>query len=97
MIKEFHAKNIFNKINCSLIFNSDINILTGINGSGKTTILKLIWYILSGNIERIFLENVFFQSLLLITNKYRISLENKGIKKKTVKIDLFDMRGKVLL
>ena len=97
MIKEFHAKDIFNKINCDLIFNSDINILTGINGSGKTTILKLIWYILSGNIERIFLENVFFQSLLLITNKYRISLENKGIKKKTVKIDLFDMRGKVLL
>jgi predicted ATPase len=96
MIKEFHAKNIFNKINCDLIFNSDINILTGINGSGKTTILKLIWYILSGNIERIFLENIFFQNLLLITNKYKISLENKGIKKKTVKIDLFDMRGKVL-
>ncbi|GAH61246.1 unnamed protein product [marine sediment metagenome] len=61
MIKEFHAKNIFNKINCDLIFNSDINILTGINGSGKTTILKLIWYILSGNIEEIFLENIFFQ------------------------------------
>ena len=97
MIKEFHAKNIFNKINCDLIFNSDINILTGINGSGKTTILKLIWYILSGNIERIFLENIFFQSLLLITNKYKISLESKDTKKKTIKIDLSDVKGKVLL
>ncbi len=97
MIKEFHAKNIFNKINCDLIFNSDINILTGINGSGKTTILKLIWYILSGNIERIFLERIFFQSLLLITNKYKISLESKDTKKKTIKIDLSDMKGKVLL
>jgi len=100
MIKEFHAKNIFNKINCDLTFNSDINILTGINGSGKTTILKLIWYILSGNIERIFLENIFFQNLLLITNKYKISLENKNIKKKSIesiKIDLFDMKGKTLL
>ena len=97
MIKEFHAKNIFNKINCDLIFNSDINILTGINGSGKTTILKLIWYILSGNIEEIFLENIFFQNLLLITDKYKILLESKGIKKKTIKIDLFDMKGKVLL
>lgn len=97
MIKEFHAKNIFNKINCDLIFNSDINILTGINGSGKTTILKLIWYILSGNIERIFLERIFFQSLLLITNKYKISLESKDTKKKIIKIDLSDMKGKVLL
>lgn len=97
MIKEFHAKNIFNKINCDLIFNSDINILTGINGSGKTTILKLIWYILSGNVERIFLENIFFQNLLLITNKYKISLENKGIRKKTIKIDLSDIKGKSLL
>ena len=97
MIKEFHAKNIFNKINCDLIFNSDINILTGINGSGKTTILKLIWFILSGNIERIFLENIFFQSLFLITNKYKISLESKDTKKKTVKIDLSDVKGKVLL
>ncbi len=97
MIREFHAKNIFNKINCDLIFNSDINILTGINGSGKTTILKLIWYILSGNIESIFLENIFFQNLLLITNKYKISLENKDIRKKTIKIKLSDMKGKVLL
>jgi len=97
MIKEFHAKNIFNKINCDLIFNPDINIITGINGSGKTTILKLIWYILSGNIERIFLENIFFQNLLLITNKYKILLESKGIKKKTIRIDLSDMKGKALL
>ena len=97
MIKEFHTKNIFNNINCDLIFNPDINILTGINGSGKTTILKLIWYILSGNIERIFLENIFFQNLLLITNNYKISLESKDIKNKTFKIDLSDMEGKVLL
>jgi predicted ATPase len=97
MIKEFHAKNIFNKINCDLIFNPDINILTGVNGSGKTTILKLIWYILSGNIERIFLENIFFQSLLLITNKYKISLESKDTKEKTIKIELSNVNGKVLL
>ena len=96
MIKEFHAKNVFNKINCDLIFNSDINIITGINGSGKTTILKLIWYILSGNIERIFRENIFFQNLLLITNKYKISLNSEDIKKKSIKIDLFDMKGKII-
>jgi predicted ATPase len=97
MIKEFHAKNIFNKINCDLIFNSDINILTGMNGSGKTTILKIIWYILSGNIENIFLEKIFFQNLILITNKYKISLESRNIEKNTFRIDLFDIKGKCLL
>jgi len=97
MIKEFHAKGIFNKINCDLEFNSDINILTGINGSGKTTILKLIWYILSGNIERIFIERIFFQNLILITNKYKISLECKDIQKKLFEINLFNLKGKILL
>jgi len=97
MIKEFHAKGIFNKINCDLEFNFDINILTGINGSGKTTILKLIWYILSGNIERIFIERIFFQNLILITNKYKISLECKDIQKKLFEINLFNLKGKILL
>lgn len=31
-------------------FNNDLNILTGRNGSGKTTIIKLAWSIISGNI-----------------------------------------------
>ena len=33
-------------------FNADLNIVTGRNGAGKTTFLKLIWYILSGNIRQ---------------------------------------------
>ncbi|MEB2282599.1 AAA family ATPase [Lysinibacillus xylanilyticus] len=28
-----------------LKLNKDINIITGVNGQGKTTLLKLIWYI----------------------------------------------------
>ena len=29
-----------------LDFNEDLNIFTGRNGSGKTTILKLMWYLI---------------------------------------------------
>ncbi|HCI7192262.1 TPA: AAA family ATPase, partial [Acinetobacter baumannii] len=32
--------------------NEDLNVLTGRNGAGKTNVLKLIWYIISGNIDK---------------------------------------------
>lgn len=51
----------------------DLNILTGRNGSGKTTILKLMWYIISGNIL-LALQEVDFQRCTLVTDIYRISL-----------------------
>lgn len=40
----------FNYRPLNLEFNKDINIITGINGQGKTTLLKLIWYVYSGNL-----------------------------------------------
>jgi len=30
-------------------FHDDLNIITGFNGAGKTNLLKLIWYTISGN------------------------------------------------
>lgn len=57
----------------TLKFNSDLNIVTGRNGAGKTTILKLIWYILSGNIELAFSE-IHFNKAQLTTDEYTIIL-----------------------
>ena len=57
----------------SIKFNDDINILTGRNGSGKTTILKLIWYCVSSNIERAILE-INFEKFELITSLYSIKI-----------------------
>lgn len=55
-------------------FNDDINIITGRNGSGKTTILKLMWYCISGNIERAVRE-VIFSYLKISTSEYILTLE----------------------
>lgn len=52
-----------------LKFNEDLNIITGRNGAGKTTILKLIWYVISGNIE-LALREVNFESFLIDTDIY---------------------------
>lgn len=54
-------------------FRDDITILTGRNGAGKTTILKLLWYIISGNVHNALTE-INFQSLILETDLYKIEL-----------------------
>ena len=41
-LKSFKAKNVFGYMNFDINFNDDIILLYGINGSGKTTALKLI-------------------------------------------------------
>lgn len=59
MIKTFEIKNLNDKISDKFTFNEDLNILTGKNGCGKTTILKLMWYLVSGNFDKIFDEMTF--------------------------------------
>lgn len=54
-------------------FNSDMNIITGRNGSGKTSALKLLWYILSGNIL-LALKEVPFRKVTLVTTEYECTV-----------------------
>jgi predicted ATP-dependent endonuclease of OLD family len=53
----------------TLDFTSGLNILTGRNGSGKTSLLKLLWYIVSGNIL-LALKEVPFKKAVLETTAY---------------------------
>ncbi|EIX7436656.1 AAA family ATPase [Escherichia coli] len=50
-------------------FHPDLNIITGRNGSGKTTILKLAWLIMSGNIYWA-LKEINFKICKLVTSEY---------------------------
>ena len=47
------------------LIQPDLTIITGSNGTGKTTILKLMWYMLSGHIRQAFAEINFEEAQLI--------------------------------
>jgi predicted ATPase len=63
--------------NLTYEFNADLNILTGRNGSGKTTIIKLVWAIISGNIL-LALREVNFKSCTVGTDEYTCTIIRTG-------------------
>lgn len=57
----------------SLEFYEDLNIITGFNGVGKTNLMKLIWYTISGNIYPL-INEIQFSSFSLTTDKYYVKI-----------------------
>lgn len=70
--------------------NGDLNILTGINGAGKTSILKLLWYVVSGNIV-LALQEVPFKTFRIKTEKYECTIHRMS--QNTCKIDFSNEAG----
>lgn len=74
MLTSFKFEGIPGLRNIHHHLNPDMNILTGRNGSGKTTVLKLLWYLTSGNIE-VALSEVPFSRAVVETTDYIINVE----------------------
>ncbi|WP_205412552.1 AAA family ATPase [Janthinobacterium lividum] len=74
-------------------FNKDLNILTGRNGSGKTTVLKLAWSIISGNIL-LALREVNFKSCLIETDEYSCHVIRTGAA--SCKVEMESEQGRFL-
>lgn len=55
-------------------FFPDFNLFTGTIGTGKTTLLKLIWYLTSGNLQRVIYE-IPFQSVSIKTSQFSLSMD----------------------
>jgi predicted ATPase len=93
MLQHFSVSQLNGRTNCDLHFQPDLNIITGRNGSGKTTVLKLLWYLMSGNLERIFPE-MSFDRLHLQTDAFSIAIRRtSNIKRKQVHIEVTPAGG----
>lgn len=66
-------------------FHEDLTILTGKNGSGKTTIMKLAWFIMSGNVL-LALKEIPFISCTLCTSKYNCTIIRLARNKYQIKL-----------
>jgi len=73
-IERFEVVGLNGRVDFDFDLHDDINIFTGVNGSGKTTALKLAWYLASGNTIRIRNE-IKFQSCAMRTDKFEVLLD----------------------
>lgn len=96
MIKSLVVKGLWGRYDYDLQFNEDVNIFTGSNGTGKTTLLKMLWYAYSGNYERLIGE-IFFQELTVdFTNNFKVIIKTKGERsnRKPYHFELFEGSGR---
>lgn len=65
-IESFTVEGLFKSREPIILDLKDKNIyvLSGKNGAGKTTTLKLMWYIISGNLEKALIEVPFYKATL---------------------------------
>ncbi len=91
MIKKLEFTNLNNSISNIYYFNNDINILTGKNGCGKTTLMKLMWYIVSFNFEKLYNEiDVDFAKITSFDGSYyQVEFRQKDIDK-IVNIEIYN-------
>lgn len=76
-IKRFEVRGLNKHVSFDFEFHDDINIFTGLNGSGKTSALKLAWYLVSGSTIRVRNE-IDFKSCRMITDKFDVALERSS-------------------
>jgi predicted ATPase len=76
MIKSLKVTGLNRRMSFDLQFHEDINVVTGKNGSGKTTVLKLLWYAISGNLDRI-IQEIPFDSFELETDTVYVAMERE--------------------
>ena len=74
MISKLDVKGMNHRVNRNIEFYQNMNVLTGLNGSSKTTLLTLLWCLTSGNLHRVISE-IPFTSVNIETDWFNLSVE----------------------
>ena len=73
MIRSLKVERLNGRFDYDFQFYEDVNLFTGKIGTGKTTLLKLIWFLTSGNIQRVISE-IPFDSVSIDTSRFSLSM-----------------------
>jgi AAA15 family ATPase/GTPase len=85
-IKSFAIDGLMGRSNpLAFDLSPDLAVLTGRNGAGKTSVLKLLWSVISGNIL-VGLTEVPFSRLNVVTDSYACTVYRLG--RRTCKIEI---------
>lgn len=71
VLKYFSVVGLHGAKDIKIPFDDQLTVITGENGCGKTSALKLMWYLLSPNVERAYRE-VDFDEAFLETDRFSI-------------------------
>ena len=74
MIQSLKVKGLNKRLSGEFEFHEDLNIFTGPNGSCKTTLLKLIWYLISGHLQEILVE-IPFHTVSIQTELFDLTMK----------------------
>lgn len=70
-IESIEIKGLHGDKDIKIDFNNDLNIITGRNGAGKSSVLTIIWLIISFNFNRV-RDNYNFRMVRLKTSEYAL-------------------------
>ena len=76
-IESLSVKKLFGRYSYDLKFQEGVNILIGSNGVGKTTLLKLMWYMISGNLRQALKEVPFEEAIVKAGKGVTIELRKR--------------------
>lgn len=73
-LKEFSITRLWEENDISLNLNEDVNIFSGINGSGKTTVMNILYSIICGIPTHSSCAGKYDQATLTFNNGYKINV-----------------------
>ncbi len=74
MIHKLEVKKLNGRFDYKFGFHPDINLFTGHIGTGKTTLLNLIWFLTTGSLHRVISE-IPFDFVSIDTSEFDLSME----------------------
>lgn len=95
IIKEVIIKNLYGYLNKYISFNSDINLIVGINGSGKTSLLNVINWLLTPSFPDLCTTEFEELSIQFINNKEEFNITCKQTQD-SLSFEIFNLTRNIL-